>query len=326
MVILIATTLLFQAGRRLVPAPARNEPAMARAAATEGSIVIGGDPRVRPITTRSEDRASRRPAPRPESTGDASRADPGADRARGVQATSAPPAPVFHAGGPPAQVEARLGRELHELITARHKVLQDNALQYRLERAAAPLIPYRPGTNPPLRFTMVDSEEPFAFSGLGGYLYVSRGLFHLVRNDSELQFVLGCEIAHMDLGHLRRAAMANPETEPLSPGRRLYRQIAVGYNPDDVFTADAWSYRTLRQIGVPGYRIIAWLSPSATLEGAEDPRGSRRSPRTGIDADVQEIENYWHSLPPAADRYERLVAFDRAGEAQVSAAARHPSH
>jgi hypothetical protein len=325
-VILIATAVLLLAARRLAPVLARNESAPAPTAAPEGSLAIGTDSRLSRTSTKLEDPPTRRLAPAPDSIGDTSQGEPRGNRSRGVEAAAVTTGPISHSGGLSAEDEARMGREVHELITTRHKVLKNNALLHRLERAAASLIPQRPGKNPPLQFTLLDSEESFAFSSLGGYVYVSRGLFHLVRNDSELQFILGCEIAHLDLRHLQRAAMANRQTAILSPVRRLYRQIAVGYSPDDVFAADAWSYRTLRQLGVPSYQMIAWLSPSASLEGAEDPRGSRRSPTIGVESDLQEVENYWRSLPPAADRYDRLLTLDGVGQPQVSATVRHPSH
>jgi hypothetical protein len=327
MVMLIAAAVLLLAARRPAPAPTPTGSATAPGVATNRALAIATDPQSLPIAARPEGPVSHWPTPDPNSTLEASQGGLEGSRPHRVDAALLNPTPDSPSGRLSVEEEQRIGREVHELITARHKVLKNDPLRHRLERAVAPLTAQRPGNQPPLQFTLLDSDESFAFAHLGGYLYASRGLFHLVRNDAELRFILGCEIAHLDLGHLARAAViTNRDDATTTPARRLYRQIAVGYNPDDVFAADAWSYRTLRRLGLPGYQTIAWLSPSANLEGAEDPRGSRRSPATSPESDLQEIENHWRSLPPAAERYHRLLALDGGDRVPPGVALRRPSH
>jgi len=326
-VILIAAAVLLLAARRLAPATGPNESAIAARAVTHRPAANALDPPMPREPAKRGDTASHRAQLARESFGNESLSEPSANGPVPVQTASATPGPDSRSRGLPDDEIQRIGREVHELIMARHRVLKNDVLRHRLERAAASLVAQQAGTKPPVQFTLLDSDEAFAFSHLGGYVYVSRGLFHFVRNDAELQFILGCEIAHVDLGHLQRAAaIVSRQDATSSPARRVYRQIAVGFRPEDVFAADAWSYRGLRQLGLPGYQMIAWLSPSANLEGAEDPRGSLRSPATGPASDVQEIENHWRSRPPAADRYNRLLALDAVAPPQPNVAVRRRSH
>ena len=214
------------------------------------------------------------------------------------------------------QEEVSVGRAVHELVLGRHKVLADESIQRRLRLAAAPLLEHRRRKDLDPSFTILDSEEVFAFSHPGEYLYVSRGLFNLIKSEVELQFILGQEFAHLSLRHLEQAAGARTHggDGPSSLERRIYQQIPLGYAEEQVFEADAWSFRTLRQLGHPTYRVLSLLSPRYDFNGALDPRGARRKPGTGPATDRQAIENHWPSNPPAAERFERLRALDTRGQ------------
>jgi Zn-dependent protease with chaperone function len=158
---------------------------------------------------------------------------------------------------------------------------------------------------PALTFTVLKSDEVFAFSHPGGYLYVSRGLFNFVRNDDELQFQIARELAHMEKNHLIYDAAARSEPA-LDLAQRLYRQIALGYTDAQVFAADEQAFRTLRRLGRPAYKLLSWLSPASDLNGEADPRGTRRKPASSALDRCQDVENHWHSYPPASVRFERL--------------------
>jgi len=149
--------------------------------------------------------------------------------------------------------EARLGAELHRLVLASNPVDRDGDLQ-RLKRAAAPLLERVSRKEVEYRFTMLDSDEVNAFSLPGGYIFVSRGLFHLVgettapEEDFALQFVLGHEIAHVDLRHAltlitpgRNAAMA----KGIDTLAQLMVPISLGFPDAQEFAADSWAYQQM---------------------------------------------------------------------------------
>lgn len=65
----------------------------------------------------------------------------------------------------------------------------------------------RPGIN--YYFAVLNSEEPNAFATPGGYVFLSRGLLELLRNEAELAGVLGHEIAHISHRHALTALERN---------------------------------------------------------------------------------------------------------------------
>ncbi|MDK2123046.1 M48 family metalloprotease [Parachitinimonas caeni] len=58
------------------------------------------------------------------------------------------------------------------------------------------------------RFGVLDAPQINAFSGPGGYIFITRGLYQTLRNESELACVLGHEIAHVTQRH-HASAKAN---------------------------------------------------------------------------------------------------------------------
>lgn len=230
--------------------------------------------------------------------------------------TSSSPPASGEAVAPRPEQEPDLGRAVHELILARHSVLNDSALLGRLRGVAASLAGRASESDLDLRFAILDSEGVFAFSHPGGYLYFSRGLFNFVRDDVELQFVVGRELALLEARYLERRAggqapetVARPEAQ-IDLARRLYHQIAVGYADDQVFDADARAYLVLRRLGHPAYKVVSFLRRYINYASDYEPGPARRRPSTSVLDDRQEIENHWRSQPPARMRYERLCTLD----------------
>ncbi|MFO0888758.1 MAG: GYF domain-containing protein [Isosphaeraceae bacterium] len=209
--------------------------------------------------------------------------------------------------------ERQVGQLVHRLIIENHKVATapDGALQQRLRLAAEPLLSLRRNRDIEPTFTILDTDEVFAFSHPGEYVYVSLGLFNLVKNDVELQFVVGVEFAHLSMRHLEQNAASGDVGDMRERSHRLYRQIAVGYTDEQVFEADAWAFRRLSRLGHPAYRMLLLLSPDSHSYGEADPRGTRRAPTTPPGADRQEVENHWRANPPAAERFRRLTGPER---------------
>lgn len=53
-----------------------------------------------------------------------------------------------------------------------------------------------------LRFVLLDTEIPMAFSPGGGFILLSKGLIRNLRSEAELAFVIAHEIAHLQLEHV----------------------------------------------------------------------------------------------------------------------------
>jgi hypothetical protein len=114
----------------------------------------------------------------------------------------------------------------------------------------------------PLKVTILDSSEVNAFSHPGGYLYVSRGLLDVFGEDEDyaLEFVVGHELAHLELQHAficlnsveERAKRETKRPPPFGTVQALYTLIIpLGYMVDDPFNhdfeADKWIYLKMKQ-------------------------------------------------------------------------------
>lgn len=65
----------------------------------------------------------------------------------------------------------------------------------------------RPGIN--YYFAVLNTDEPNAFATPGGYVFLSRGLLKMLKNEAELAGVLGHEIAHVSHRHALKALERN---------------------------------------------------------------------------------------------------------------------
>jgi hypothetical protein len=205
--------------------------------------------------------------------------------------------------------ERQVGRALNSLIVRRHRVLESGELQRRMIEAARPLLAGCQRKDLDYHFTVLDYETPNAFSHPGGYVYVSEGLFNLIADDAELQFVLGHEIAHVDQKHAAErvaASAGDPDGPGLVP--RFYRQIAVGYTDDQEFAADAWAFRQLLRLGYSRRKASAFPLRYRTFVERNGLSGGHHPPKSAPEADVQDVENHWRTLPSAAERLDRLQA------------------
>jgi predicted Zn-dependent protease len=146
--------------------------------------------------------------------------------------------------------ERRLGRELHKLIMKYNRPVETGAYDQRIEDAARPLLAKRTRKDIDYTFTVLDSPVVNAFSHPGGYIYVNEGLFNLIGEDEDyaLEFVLGHEIAHVDLKHaIQCIEGGNAEEKKRGLGTlpQFYLLIAFGYPDKMVAEADAWAFRRM---------------------------------------------------------------------------------
>ena len=104
------------------------------------------------------------------------------------------------------QDELQIGRELHQRILLLNPPEKSGSWQARMEAAAEPFLKTLARRDPEYTFTVLDSDAVNAFSHPGRFVYVSRGLFNLIGEDEDyvLEFVIGHEIAHVELGHAIR--------------------------------------------------------------------------------------------------------------------------
>ncbi len=94
--------------------------------------------------------------------------------------------------------EMRLGQRLHQEVGKRYSLLQEGAERVNRIGQRVARTSLRPGIA--YRFYVIDEEEINAFSGPGGYVYVTAALMRLA-GDDELASVLSHEVGHVVARH-----------------------------------------------------------------------------------------------------------------------------
>ncbi|HND53165.1 MAG TPA: M48 family metalloprotease [Pirellulaceae bacterium] len=206
--------------------------------------------------------------------------------------------------------EAEYGALIHRDLTAKHR-RWDSPHDARLETLARQFLGAAPKSSRRITITVLDEPEINAFAHVGGYVYFYRGLLELLRSDDELRFVLGHEIAHLELRHCAGAMTVPARTREIAgdtaatAARLFHRAIALGYSEAQEFEADAWCCDRLLEGGATSTQIVASFE---TLRAAEAQRSSSRSKVAGSTGrsvgDV--LADHLRSHPPLEQRIARL--------------------
>lgn len=207
--------------------------------------------------------------------------------------------------------EIKYGQELHAQIRAEQSLSSDTKSIERIKRLAQPYLDARKNKRIDYTFSVIDDPQVNAFAHLGGYIYVNKGLLDFVESDEELQFVIGHEIGHVDLGHCaeqltytaRAAEVAGEAGATLA--QLGYQAIALGYSEDKEFESDAYAYRHLKSIRPAA---ISFLQRLADLELSDDSHGEDEFGVPGLDAIAMELDNHFKTHPPTTERIDRLKA------------------
>jgi Zn-dependent protease with chaperone function len=161
---------------------------------------------------------------------------------------------------------------------------------------------------------VLDSDAVCAFSHPGGYIYVCRGLFELVGEDVEegedyaLEFVLGHEIAHVDLKHAL-ACLQDPDLKNSGLGTlpQFYSFIfPLGYLYEQEVEADRWAFERLRHGDRRTRRESLAFLRSFERHAKAHGFGAGRDHLLG--KDLSPVENHYRAHPAAQKRLNALTS------------------
>jgi predicted Zn-dependent protease len=210
------------------------------------------------------------------------------------------------------QDEAQLGAELHDLILQLNRRSEDGPWQQRVEEAAKPFLKAVGRKDVRYTFTVLESDAVCAFSHPGGYVYVCRGLFDLIAEDEDyaVEFAVGHEIAHVDLGHAVKYLRGQGLMKlPGGTLQKLYMILIPFAYPDEAeFEADRWTYTRMRQAGRSDHRSLVFLRK---LRGYAEHNGfnnGRVKPKPK-DAESSLLENHYRAHPATWKRLNELKDF-----------------
>jgi predicted Zn-dependent protease len=208
-----------------------------------------------------------------------------------------------------AAAEIKIGADLNKVILAYHGDDQRNPRLLAVREAAQPIIDMRVRKEVPITITIIDSNEVTAFSHLGGYIYLSKGLVNLAATEAEYQFVVGHEVAHIDLRHslkavdeVMRAGVA-PDTGTL---QYFYHQIAVGYGEARELEADDWVVERMYKLTQSERACRAFLERLSRYAKENNFENGNVPPKTDLSSPTQDVDNAIRALPAASLRKKHI--------------------
>jgi len=205
---------------------------------------------------------------------------------------------------PPA-AEHDLGDKMYAAAKTEMPIMHDDELVARLNKIYEKLRPGLPDTNLVVKFHIVDSSIPNAFS-IPGHILVTRGLFDLINSPDEMAGVM----AH-EFGHIRK--------------KHVFKKILASYGPSYVLQIAFRNSRGVVATIAQNSQIVLGRSFDRTYEREADDEGwsylvaAKINPRGMIDM-LHQFQNYEHDYaltrhsevmsthPPTAARIERLEA------------------
>lgn len=206
--------------------------------------------------------------------------------------------------------EAEYGALIHRDLTTQHRRWESSHAA-RLEMHSRQFLGAAPKSSRRITITVLDEPEINAFAHVGGYVYFYRGLLELLKSDDELRFVLGHEIAHLELRHCAGAMTVPARTREIAgdtaatAARLFHRAIALGYSEAQEFEADDWCCERLLEGGSTSTQIVASFETLRTAEAQKSSGRSKVASSTGRSVgDV--LADHLRSHPPLEQRIARL--------------------
>ncbi len=177
--------------------------------------------------------------------------------------------------------EIEMGRQFAVSAEAQLGLVDDAELQDYLQRIGTQLAAASERPELPWTFRVVDDPTPNAFAAPGGYIFFTRGLLALMRNEAELASVLGHEIGHVTARH--SVAMMS---------RAQLAQIGLGVG--SIISPTVAQFGDLAAAGLQ----VLFLSYGRDAERQADDLGYRYA--LAQDYDVAEMVNVFAALQQSA--------------------------
>ena len=178
-------------------------------------------------------------------------------------------------GDVPEDKEVQIGRDLSAGLLGTTPLVEDAVVQTYVNRLGRWLALQTERPDLPWTFGVIDTDTVNAFAAPGGYVFVTRGLFLMLRNEAELAGVIGHEISHVVRRHhlvaiekKLRASLAQDlagmlveyDSEMIDAlvgtGMEIY---AKGLDREDEFEADRMGVVVAARSGYDPYGLPAML-------------------------------------------------------------------
>jgi predicted Zn-dependent protease len=168
--------------------------------------------------------------------------------------------------------EVALGKDIDKQMPQKVKILNDYALQQRLEGIGKRVATVSDRQDLAYYFRVVDDKELNAFAVPGGFIYVNSGLIN-ASTDDELACVVAHEIGHVAARHSVKQAQSAMGYQLLMgialgiSGQQqiaqatdiVYNLISLGYSREDELLADMLSVRYAKRANFNPYGTVTFL-------------------------------------------------------------------
>lgn len=177
--------------------------------------------------------------------------------------------------------EINIGTNIASQIESRFGIVRDPALEGRLNFIGQRLAAVSDRRDLVHHFKIIDKDSVNAFTILGGYVYVHRGLLDKVSSDSELAAVLSHELGHSAARHSAKRLEADMGYQILSS--LIFRNekyadlqravdisvdfIMLGYGREDELTADRLGVKYMMRAGYNPQAYVDFLKKLQAMEG-----------------------------------------------------------
>lgn len=229
------------------------------------------------------------------------------------------------------QAEIDIGKGVAANLLGAATPVDDPALQAYVNEVGRWLSLQTGKPNMPWRFAVLDTDSVNAFAVPGGYVFVTRGLLLLMRDESELAGVLAHEISHVIERHalktMRKGELAalggdvlgayaasqgaGELDKVINVGTEVY---ARGLDKKDEFAADYYGVVIAARSGYDPYGLLAVLQTLSSINPQDDavalmfkthPEPSVRMERL-LPALEEQLEEY-AGQPNNADRFAEIM-------------------
>ena len=171
------------------------------------------------------------------------------------------------------KLEIELGKKISEKLLSRYIIYKNIQLTRELNKFTNYLKPYISREYVPLKVGIIDSNEVFAFSLPGGYIYVSKGTIKNCDNSLQLASLMSHEIAHVDLNHSLGNKHSDEENIVINlvPGAGLTSAmqelinnisdeiLTKGRSVDTELEADEYAIQLLNEMKLPNNGLVEFF-------------------------------------------------------------------
>ncbi|HEY3424585.1 MAG TPA: M48 family metallopeptidase, partial [Negativicutes bacterium] len=169
-----------------------------------------------------------------------------------------------------------IGRDVGKQLEKQYGLVEDAALQERVNRIGMSMVAVSDRRNLPYSFKVLNSSEVNALAAPGGFIYIFKGLVDLMPSDDELAGVIGHELGHVVRRHtvhqIEKSMGIGLLFGVVFGGRGAllqnlaYNAIMAGYSRADEREADHLGFIHSFRAGYNPYSMTMGLTKLAELD------------------------------------------------------------